>query len=299
MRHRAADRLRRIAAKLDPSLVTDSARGEATRERMTDVFRGARTPKSASVPGSRKSSMFFKDYPRFYETSHTSPYRGRLNLRYDAIFGENRDIFQGARVLDIASHDGRWSLAALASGARSVIGIEPRPDLVQHASDNLAHYGYAPDRFSFITGDVFDVFQERDLDVDVVMCLGFLYHTLRYGELLHGIRQANPRHFLIDTVSQAMMRRGAVVNVRAEHVEREGNAVSDVYSEGETTLIGMPNLRAITTMVGAYGFGVERLSDWGGLIRDNPKLKGVGDYARQHRVTIRCNRSTGTDSPAP
>jgi 23S rRNA U2552 (ribose-2'-O)-methylase RlmE/FtsJ len=260
---------------------------------MRGRFSGGRTPQSASVPGSRTSSMFFADYPRFYKTSQTSPYRGRLNLRYDAIFGENRDIFQGARVLDIASHDGRWSLAALACGARSVIGIEPRADLVKHASDNLAHYGYEPDRFSFITGDVFDVFQERELDVDVVLCLGFLYHTLRYGELLHGIRQTNPRHLIIDTVSQSMMSKGAIVNVRAEHVEREGNAVIDVYSGDDTTLIGLPNLRAITTMVGAYGFTVERLSDWGGLLRDNPQLKGVGDYAQQHRVTMRCNRSTG------
>ena len=57
--------------------------------------------------------MFFDAYPRFYETSKTSASRGRLNLRYEAIFGENADVFRGARVLDIASHDGRWSLAAL------------------------------------------------------------------------------------------------------------------------------------------------------------------------------------------
>src|SRR4249919_1385884 len=86
-----------------------------------------------SAPGSRKASMFFDDYPRFAETSRTAASMDRLNLRYEAIFAENRDILDGARVLDIASHDGRWSLAALATGARSVVGVEARPGLVANA----------------------------------------------------------------------------------------------------------------------------------------------------------------------
>jgi hypothetical protein len=36
----------------------------------------------------------------------------------------------------------------------------------------------------------------------------------------------------------------------------------------------------------AYGFELERISDWGGLIRDNPKMRGVGDYAKQTRMTM-------------
>lgn len=105
----------------------------------------------------------------------------RLNLRYEAIFGENRDIFAGASVLDLASHDGRWSLAALATGARSVVGIEARPELVKSAMENLAGYGYRADRARFVTGDVHDVLSTHDLGADVVLCLGFLYHTLRYN----------------------------------------------------------------------------------------------------------------------
>ena len=101
--------------------------------------------------------MFFDDYPRFYETSETLPSRARLNLRYEAIIAENLDILDGARVLDIASHDGRWSLAALASGAKSVVGIEGRPELVEHSVANLEYYGYGPDEYRFLTGDVHKV----------------------------------------------------------------------------------------------------------------------------------------------
>lgn len=49
--------------------------------------------------------MFFDAYPRFYETSQTRAPQGQINLRYEAIFAQNADVFEDARVLDIASHD--------------------------------------------------------------------------------------------------------------------------------------------------------------------------------------------------
>lgn len=243
---------------------------------------------SDAPPGSRRSSDFFDRYPRFYGTSETSAYRARLNLRYEAIFAEHRDIFAGARVLDIASHDGRWSLAALESGASEVIGIEARPELVENAEQNLAHYGYSPSSYRFVTGDVFDVLSKQSFNVDVVLCLGFLYHTLRYNELLDGIRRADPRHVLIDTVCRNGMNAPyGSVHVHAEPVEREGNAVADSYSFGARVLVGQPNVRAVRTMLDAYGFGFERQSDWAALIRDNPDADHVDDYARGLRVTLR------------
>src|SRR5215469_18424573 len=127
----------------DVSLRYQSARalrGVAWRiERPPRSFRRPASPpphdasvvsRADSVPGSRTASWFFERFPRFYLSSSTAATSARLNLRYEAIFGENRDIFAGASVLDLASHDGRWSLAALATGARSVIGIEARPELV-------------------------------------------------------------------------------------------------------------------------------------------------------------------------
>jgi predicted nicotinamide N-methyase len=249
----------------------------------------ARAARSTSAPGSRTASMFFDDHPRFYTTSHTASKSGRLNLRYEAIFAENRDILEGAKVLDIASHDGRWSLAALASGAKSVVGIEARPDLVEHAVANLDHYGYGPDRYRFVTGDVHEVLAAQDFDVDVVLCLGFLYHTLRYNELLHGIRKANARHVLIDTQASQMMKRGARIRLLHEQTRRQRAAAVDDYAHGTSVLTGRPNFAAIRTIMDAYGYRVDRLSDWDGLLRDNPELRGCSDYARRSRITIRCS----------
>ncbi len=212
------------------------------------------------------------------------------------MFGENRDIFAGASVLDLASHDGRWSLAALATGARSVVGIEARPELVKAATENLGEYGYGADRASFVSGDVHEVLNTQDLKADVVVCLGFLYHTLRYNELLTGIRRTGARYLIIDTFSPHMMGPVPNVNVLTEDADEEGKAAADTYTEGQSVLVGRPNLAAIRIMLGAYGYRVERLSDWAGLLRDNPGTENCDDYANERRITIRCVSSQS--SPA-
>jgi hypothetical protein len=244
------------------------------------------------APRSRTASWFFEQFPRFYLTSSTGLTTARLNLRYEAIFGENRDIFEGSSVLDLASHDGRWSLAALATGARRVTGIEARPELVKAATENLREYGYGADRVRFITGDVHEVLNTQDFEADVVLCLGFLYHTLRYNELLHGIRRTNARYLIIDTFSPHMM--GPVPNVKVitEDADEEGKAAADTYTCGPSVLVGCPNLAAIRTMLGAYGYRVERLSDWAGLLRDNPGADNCGDYSNERRITVRCVDAT-------
>jgi hypothetical protein len=231
--------------------------------------------------------MFFDEHPRFYETSETAAHRGRLNLRYEAIFAENRDIFAGARVLDIASHDGRWSLAALKTGAAQVVGIEARDELVRAASENLERYA-GDGRHRFVAGDVFEVLARERIEADVVLCLGYLYHTLRYNELMRRVREIGPRYLVIDT-TVLPGRRGPVVRLLREPTGKQKNAVADAYSFGETNLVGWPSLPALELIVGAYGFVVERYSDWGSLLRDNPELRDVvDDYAEARRVTARC-----------
>jgi ubiquinone/menaquinone biosynthesis C-methylase UbiE len=231
--------------------------------------------------------MFFDRFPRYYETSEVGISRGRLNLRHEAIFAQNADVFEGARVLDIASHDGRWSLAALMSGATEVIGIEAREDLVAVASQNLARDAPSGSSHRFIAGDVFEVLARERLDVDVVLCLGFLYHTLRYNELLHRIRDLNPQCVLIDT---SVLKRagGPFVRLGLDRVGNERMTITDQYSYGSRALIGWPSVSALRLMLRAYGFKIERFSDWGALLRDNPEATGVADYAEGRRVTVRC-----------
>jgi hypothetical protein len=215
--------------------------------------------------------MFFNDYPDFFQTSRTTPQPDRLNLRYEAIMGENRDILQG----------GRWSFAALKSGAAHVTGIEAKQELVDNAVATFSKYGVDPAAREFVCGDIFEVMAQQALEVDVIMCLGFLYHTLRYNELLSLIRRLNPKYLIIDT--------GPIVKLRAEAADREHNAVPDQHSYGNTVLSGKPNMKALRVMLKAYGFTITKVSDWGSLLRDNPDSAAITTYARGERVTVRCD----------
>lgn len=240
----------------------------------------------APVGTRRLVSPFFDRFPQFLETSETSTQPWRLNLRYEAMFAENRDVLEGASVLDIASHDGRWSLAALETGATSVVGIEARSDLVDQARATLDGYGVAADRYDFIAGDVFEVLARRQQDVDVVLCLGFLYHTLRYNELLTRIRQCGAHTLIVDTMIRPEVSE-PVIRIVTEPSERQGHAVQDEFSWGDDVLVGRPSFSALRLMGEAHGFALEAWSDWGALLRDNPQAQGVRDYRLGRRVTVR------------
>jgi hypothetical protein len=269
------------------------ATGRRASTRLTRPWRRLQSERRHAVlearrpPGTALASMFFEKHPRFFATSRTGPLRGRLNLRYEAIFAENRDIFAGAKVIDIASHDGRWSLAALETGAAAVVGIEARGDLVDAARDNLAHYGAHAGRYRFVAGDVFDVLSREAESADVVLCLGFLYHTLRYPELMRRIRDLGPRYLVIDTVVLPG-RTKPLVQLHTERAERQGNAAGDSLMHGDKTLVGWPSVRGLEFLVETYGFEVERYSDWASLLRDNPEIDNISDYAEARRVTARC-----------
>jgi Methyltransferase domain len=243
---------------------------------------------STSEPGSRViASGFFDEFPRFYETSETFAYPSRLNLRHAAIFGENKDIFEGQRVLDIASHDGRWSFAALKAGASSVVGVEGRPELVDSANETFAHYEVSPERYRFIADDIYHALSQETGQFDVVLCLGFLYHTLRYNELMTRIRQCNPKYLIIDT--EVAGDELAVVHLRVESVTPQRNAVADDFAVGNRVLSGKPSVKGLELILSAYGFRVERYSDWAGLARDNPEnAEEFKNYVRGYRVTARC-----------
>jgi len=242
--------------------------------------------------------VFFDDYPRFRQTSQVAANAARLNLRHEAIFAGNRDVFAGARVLDLACNDGRWSFAALKAGARHVVGIEARPELCENARQNMKHYDVEPDSYEFVCGDVLEQLREGDFEADVVLCLGYLYHTYRHTELLHHVRRLHPRHLIVDTQVVPGETR-PVLQVKAERPHRQGAAVIDRYSHKDQTLVAHPSLSAVVKLMNTYEFGVEEMYDWPALLAAYPRKPGVGDYAEGRRVTLRCRLGTPSDPDLP
>jgi hypothetical protein len=231
--------------------------------------------------------LFFDDFPRFTETSQTSSERSRLNLRHKAIIEANADVLRGARVLDIASHDGRWSFAALKAGASHVTAVEARQHLVDNAHATFAEYGVDPASRELVCADVFHQLRQHPVKVDVVLCLGFLYHTLRYSELLHGIRATGARHLVVDTM--VTKSQNAVIGVISDRTRVEANAVADEYSTGSRALAGFPSLPALEEMLGAYGYKLEHQFDWAGNIPQGARGT-VRDYAKGKRISVRFRR---------
>lgn len=241
--------------------------------------------KKDAVPG------FFDEYQRFYSTSQTSPAPHRLNARHTAIIAANVDRLVGKRVLDIASHDGRWSFAGLKAGAAHVTGVEARSELVANAHATFARYGVCPDCFHFIQGDVFDFLNRSSARFDVVLCLGFFYHTVRHAELLNLIERTGAGLVVIDTevtpvVDQVpvtptddprvVYRNPYTIQMLLDPVDSEQMAWRDSMTRNGHTIVGRPSRAAIEFMADHFGFRCSRF-DW-------PRHFSAHDYARSSMV---------------
>jgi len=246
--------------------------------------------------------VFGDDYPRFIELSDPTPkaerlyprerhrgdieQRNRMNERYEAMFASNRDIFDGARVLDLASHDGRYSFAALKAGAAHVTGVEVRQSLVDRAHEAFAFYDQDPETYRFVCGDVFEVLSRETFEVDVVLCFGYLYHTYRHTELMYRLHHLAPRHLIVDTmVTRATQPTLRVI--REEDVDDIRSAAQDAYSVGRV-LVLRPSVPALKVLMRAYGFEIESVYDWKRRLAGRRAMPGLEGYAQGKRVTVRC-----------
>lgn len=231
-----------------------------------------------------ESMGFFDDYPRFLETSQTGATVNRLNKRHRAIFETAPGLFRNARVLDIASHDGRWSFSALKAGASHVVGVEPREHLISNARETLRQYGFDQTRFEFVQDDIFAYLARGDHGFDVVMCLGFFYHTYRHPELMALIRGCKPKTIIVD--SQVHNVEGMVCAVRKDRVSQEYEASTDASTHRGMTYVAMPSPALLRDFLAHYGYDVQAV-DWSALLADD-KIGGVQDYAEGKRVTLVC-----------
>lgn len=248
-----------------------------------DALRADEKPK---LDPKSEDAGFFDDYPVFAETSETANDLRRLNWRYRLLIARQAALLAGARVLDIASHDGRWSFAALKTGASHVTGVEFRPDLVANANATFEGYRVDPASYRFLTGDLFEVLErpaEHDIAADVVLCLGFLYHTLRYPELLLGIRRLAPRAVILDTA--VTLNDTRTVWLVAEDTDQQYNAARTKGNYNGVLLTGRPSVPALRYMLDAYGFEVVDEIDWRAEGPRFPGRQQTKVYAEGRRVT--------------
>jgi hypothetical protein len=236
---------------------------------------------------------FFNKNSRFLNTGTVGNWPDRLNARYEAIIAANKPVFDGARVLDLASHDGRWTFAALDAGAAHVVGIEIRHELVATAIENMAALGVSRDRYRFEAVDVFEckeIFGER---FDVVLCLGLFYHTARHVELLQLIRSTDARTLVLDTALLPEDR--ALSIILTESVDRPSNGKDKIGVRDNMLLVAVPTSSAVQLMLRHFGYTVQPV-DWQALIgrlgltpnhdQKQSAQNPVVDYYRRERGTF-------------
>lgn len=90
----------------------------------------------------------------FLDSNNVNAYPTRLSWRAEILINRQKSVFAGKRVLDLASHDGRFSYAVLIAGATHVVGLEGRQKHVDHIFSNLATPGYDSSRCQFICPDL-------------------------------------------------------------------------------------------------------------------------------------------------
>ena len=247
----------------------------AQRERWFRIM--VRCKKKPPVAG------FFDAYPRFFSTSSTASERDRLNQRYSALIQSNANIIADRRILDIASHDGRWSLAAYKTGAEYVLGIEARRHLIEAARSNMLEYQVPDGKVQFLQSDVLVELDHLEAGrFDTVFCFGFLYHTIDHMALFRKIARLNPTSLVIDTAIS--IQPGSIVEVRDEEIGHESTGAVGEPGTPIRSVVGKPSREALELMLRAAGFPILRYFDW--LSTDIKRWDDLKAYYMRKRISL-------------
>jgi Methyltransferase domain len=237
---------------------------------------------------------FFREHDAFLTAEERqSNALTRLDARYHAIIEHGFSAIDGARILDIASHNGRWSVAALQSGALHVVGIEARRELVEAAKQHMRRYGVDRRRYEFVIGDVHTEITRLEPDrFDTILCLGFFYHTAHHFWLLREFARLEPKYLILDTAIDRNP--GYTITMTREETANRLMAVG----EGPLAWTGRISSRLLEDALLDAGFELSYF-DWGAFVRNlKEPCPGVTEtrYGDGTRVTIHASRR---HAPAP
>lgn len=222
----------------------------------------------------------------FVRTSQTANLPNRLQKRCRAIFELRADFYKDKRVLDIGSHDGRWSYMALKMGAAHVTGIEARPHLVELANQNLSKLNIPEDKYQFIEADALSYMETATETYDIVLCLGFFYHVFDHIDLVRKMARFQPQTMIIDTNITASEAMGCTF--KKENVAREGHSIEKQFKTfNGYNYVAWPSIPYLRSILGDFGYGFLAV-DWKKILGDN--TRGLGGYLMRNRITAYCDK---------
>jgi hypothetical protein len=211
----------------------------------------------------------------------------RVNERYKRIVTANIDHVAGKRILDLAAHDGRWTWAALKSGASYVEAVEGRPELVAAANEALA--SYPKETFRFRQGDIFDYLEEiRRTHVgrfDTILCLGIFYHIAEHFRLLQLMTGLQPSAIILDTA--LINTPEPKITFQPEATESKLNAIPG-DAEDECALVGTMSRGLLKQWCDLNGWQVTYIPWRRQDISDTASLHDYLAAGQQERARFTC-----------
>jgi len=179
----------------------------------------------------------------------------RLNMRHRFIVQPFAADIAHRRVLDLAAHDGRWSYALSAAGAREVVGVEARQDLI----DEFAGYprNEVSSKVTLKQGDVFEAlpaFAAAGETFDVVAIFGLYYHIMDHYRLLRLVHALSPELIIID--SDFLNRPQPLIRLRLESTDKSMNSIAHVAGQ-DAAPVGAPSRSAMDLMANSLGYSTE------------------------------------------
>jgi hypothetical protein len=128
----------------------------------------------------------------------------RMIERHKKIIDANVEYIRDKTILDLASHNGRWTFAALQAGAKFAMGIEGRQVLIDRGLPDFKDID--PSRFKFACGDIFDMRSiikkaGGPMRFDTIFCLGIFYHITDHYRLMRLMASFQPQCIILDTGS--------------------------------------------------------------------------------------------------
>ena len=238
------------------------------------------------IENPKSHQNFFDDYPEFFRgEGRNNPFPNRLNNRYIALIEANKNLIYGKKIFDIASHDGRWSFAALKTGASQVLGIELFPKMVRFANETMEKNKITKERYQFVVGDIHHEIKKINQEFDTVFCFGFLYHTMYHMELFEEIKRLNPKHIIIDT--HITLSDLPSIQIKTEKIGPSRIKAKIYPNANEEIIVGWLSKSALELMLRQIGYDC-KYYDWHNKGIKN--WKHMKDYQSGERIALVAKR---------
>jgi trehalose 2-sulfotransferase len=234
-------------------------------------------------------SHFFDRYAQFIRNLPVAPDTAtgfvgviRSRHRYDAIVARNRQLFTGARVLDLMGSDGLWSLAALDAGAALVVRLEQ--SVGETATQTFEEYGF--NAGSYRVAGKADLGTLDPRAFDLILCERVLEESdpRAFFQELHRLQ---PQHVVLDT--EIVRGKGGIARFKLVASEQPVPEVARRYA----TVIASPSHELIMLLCDFFNFQWRRI-DWHSLGIMN--WTAIHDYERDERRTYVLNRIADHES---